>query len=94
MRTETITRILDGVAGVRRDGAAWLIPEEVEVSVFIALPAEVLNVPRISRVEAVGDLIILDTFKGERFHFAAENLAGVKSAASEKRTANRGAGFR
>jgi hypothetical protein len=94
MKIELITRVLDGIPGVRRDGAVHLIPDEVEVSVFIGLPSEVLTVPRVARAELHADLLSLETHKGERFHFAVEDVAGLKSSAPEKQSGGRGAGFR
>src|SRR6516165_3393369 len=51
MKLDLVTRVLDGVPGVRKEGAAYLIPDDLEVSVFIGLPSEVLTVPRCARVE-------------------------------------------
>jgi hypothetical protein len=94
MKIELITRVLDGIAGVRKEGHAHLIPDDVEVSLFIALPSEVLTVPRVKRAELQADLLVLDTHKGDRFHFAVEDVAGVKSGTPEKQAGGRGAGFR
>jgi hypothetical protein len=94
MKIEHIQRILDGVAGIRKDGAAWLVPEDVDVTVFIGLPSEVMGVPRVARAEAAGELLVLETHKGERYYFAIADVAGVKHGPGEKRSAGRGAGFR
>lgn len=93
MKVELIHRILDGVSGAKKDGGAWVIPEEVDVSVFIGLPSEVMAVPRVARAEATADLLTVETHKGERYYFAVEDVAGVKCGAPEKRSSGRGAGF-
>ena len=94
MKIEMVQRILDTTSGVRKDGGAYLIPEEVEVAVFIGLPSEVLTVPRCARLEPAGELLVIDTHKGERFSFALTDVAGLKSAGQERRPGGRSAGFR
>ena len=94
MKIEQIARVLDGVKSVKKEGAAWVIPDDVELSVFIALPSEVLAVPRCSRIDSNGDVLSLETHKGERFWFPIDVVAGLKSAVAETRAAGRGAGFR
>lgn len=94
MKIEQIARILDVVPGVTKDGANWVIPDEIELSVFVGLPSEVLTVPRCARVEGSPDLVGVETHKGDRFWFAVADVVGVKSSAPEHRSAGRGAGFR
>ena len=40
-------KILDGAQGVKKDGAAYLINEELDATAFIALGAEVLQVAKL-----------------------------------------------
>jgi hypothetical protein len=95
MKIELLTRILDGVAGLRREGPAWLVPDDMELAVFIGLPGETLIVPRLSRIEPAAELLTVDTHKGERLFFALDAVAGVRSSAAEKHASGRGgAGFR
>jgi hypothetical protein len=94
MKLEMIQRILDTTAGLRKDGAAYLVPDEIELAVFIGLPSEVLTVPRCARLEPSGELLTIDTHKSERFTFAVADVAGFKSTGQEKRAAGRSAGFR
>jgi hypothetical protein len=94
-KLELITRILDGVPGVRKDGAAWLLPEHPEVSIYVALPAEVLTLPRVARVTATADIAVIETHKGESFLFATDVIAGAKFGSSDGKPAGaRSAGFR
>ncbi len=95
MKIEQITRILDGVPTLRKDGAAYLVPDEVDVAVFISLPAEVLTVARLSRIEPSAEVLAVETHKGERYFFATQDVAGFRAGAGEKQHSGRGgAGFR
>ena len=93
-KLELITRILDGVPGVRKEGGAWLLAEHPEVSIYIGMPSEVLTVPRVARVTSGADLTTIETHKGEVFLFATDLIAGAKFAAGEGRAARTSAGFR
>lgn len=94
MKIELLQKILDGTPGVRKDGAAYLVPEEIEVAVFVGLPSEVLTVPRCARIEVQPELLLLETHKNERYAFALSDIAGVKASGQAKSPANRSAGFR
>lgn len=94
MRLDWITRALDGLPGLRRDGSDYLVPEEIDLSIFISLPAEVLTVARIARLVVSAEILIVDTHKRERFCFALDSVAGLKSQTSERAAGNRSAGFR
>jgi len=91
MKLELITRVFEGISGARKDGGAWLFPEEVEVSLYVSLPAEVLTLPKVSRVLPTAELLTVETHRGERFYFAPEDLSGVKVGSTRER--DRGAGF-
>lgn len=93
MTHELLTRVLDGIPALRKDGAAYLVPDDLELAVFVALPSEVLSVPRLARLEPTAELLIAETHKGERYFFATKDVAGVKIGAPEKRSTG-GAGFR
>jgi len=88
-----IGKVLDGLPGVKKDGAAWHVSEEQDLTAFIALGVEVLQVQRISRVELSDSEIALTTHKGERFFFPPENLVGLRTGVEQK-TARSSAGFR
>ena len=87
-----VGKILDGAQGVKKDGNTYNIPEEVDTTLFVALGQEVLQLPRVSRVDAGADSVRITTHKGETFFFPAENLVGVKLGAPEK-AHKPGAGF-
>ena len=86
-----VGKILDGAPGVKKDGSSYNIPEEVDATLFVALGQEVLQLPRVSRVE-LGETVRIGNHKGETFFFPGENLVGVKLGAPE-RSQKHGAGF-
>ncbi|HEY7956751.1 MAG TPA: hypothetical protein VII38_15715 [Polyangia bacterium] len=77
-------KILEGVSDVKKDGAAYLLPEELDANVFVALGQEVLQVARLSRVEPGGDVVVLVTQKGERFYFPPEQIIGIRFGAPQR----------
>ena len=79
-----LNKILDSAPGVKKDGGAYHIPEEVDAAVFVALGQEVLQVPRVSKVDFGSEAVRLQTHKGETFFFPPENVMGVKLGAPEK----------
>jgi hypothetical protein len=87
-----VGKILDGAPGIKKDGNTYNFPEEVEATLFVALGQEVLNLPRVSRVEVGGEAVRIGTHKGESFWFPQENVVGIKLGPSEK-AHKPGAGF-
>jgi len=87
-----LTKILDSTSGVKKDGASYLIPEELDVNVFIALGQEILQIPRLQRVEG-GDVLVLITHKNERFYFPPDQVVGLRIGGPEAKARNSGAGF-
>jgi len=93
MRFEQIEHILDSVPSVRKEGAAYIFPEDCELSLFVALPSEVLAVARVSHFERNGDMATADTHQSDRYYIPVDSIAIVKVTAA-KRSKDRGAGFR
>jgi hypothetical protein len=87
-----VGKILDGAPGVKKDGTTYNIPEEVDATLFVALGQEVLQLPRVGKVDVGADAVRLTTHKGETFFFPPDHVVGVKLGAPEK-TAKHGAGF-
>jgi hypothetical protein len=88
-----IGKVLDSTAGVKKDGAAWLIPEELDTTVFIALGHEVLQIPRLQRVELGADIMSFVTHKSERFYFPPDQVVGLRVASPESKSGRSSAGF-
>jgi hypothetical protein len=87
-----IAKILESVPGVKRDGTALLVPEELDATAFVSLGQEVLQIPKVQRVELSTEISIA-THRGERFFFPIENVVGLKLGKQETKNSH-GAGFR
>jgi hypothetical protein len=94
MKADHLTEIFVKQLGARKDGAALLVPDSAEASVFVALEGETLAIVRISRIESVDTMITIDTAKGERFIVAAEDIRAVKIDRSETSRKGGSAGFK
>src|SRR4051812_40155177 len=88
-----LAKVLDGAPGVKKDGAAYVVPEELDANVFIALGQEVLQIPRLARVGVGGDKLTLTTHKGERFFTPHDQVAGLRIGGPEAKAGRSGAGF-
>src|SRR5688572_8454776 len=101
MKLETLTEILEKQAGARKEGTSWLLASEVEVTLFIALEGETLQVTRVSRLDVPekllhdpGVFIIADSNRGERFAVALEDIRAVKiDRTNDAKGRDRSAGF-
>ena len=87
-------KILETLPGVKREGTAFLLPEELDTAVFVSLGQEVLQVPRVARVELGTDVVLFVTHKGERFYFPPEQVMGLKFGGPDAKMARLNAGFR
>lgn len=70
--------ILTKTLGARKDGAAYLIPQDVEATLFVALPGETLVVTRINRIELGDGMVFAETSRGEHFAVQAEDVRAIK----------------
>jgi hypothetical protein len=87
-----VGKVLDSAPGVKKDGNTYNIPEEVDATVFVALGQEVMQLPRVAKVDLGAEVVRLATHKGETFYFPPEHVVGLKIAAPEK-GAKHSAGF-
>jgi hypothetical protein len=88
-----IEKILSSAPLVKKDGNAFVFPEELDANVYIALGQEALQINRMSRLELSNEVAI-QTHKGERFFFAADQVVGFRFGATENaRHKPGGAGF-
>jgi hypothetical protein len=93
MKIEQLVDIFVKQIGARKDGAAYLVPDPIEATVFVSLASEVLQIPRIARLETADGLVFLDTHKGDRFIVVAETVSIVKIDRSEANKTRTTAGF-
>ena len=87
-----IDKILQSAPQVKKDGNAYVVPEEVDATAYVALGQEVLQIPRIMRVE-LSSKAVFTTHKGERFFFGADQIVGFRFGGPEARNKHAGAGF-
>jgi hypothetical protein len=87
-----IDKILQSAPQVKKDGNAYVIPEEVDATAYVALGQEVLQIPRVMRVELSSEAVFV-THKGERFYFSTDQVVGFRFGAPEARNKQTGAGF-
>jgi hypothetical protein len=88
-----IGKILEKSPGVKREGDAFVLPEELDANAYVTIGQEVLQIPRLQRVELTGDLVTLTTHKNERFYFALEQMAGLRLGGDNKSAGRPSAGF-
>ena len=92
MKTEQIQKVLDGEAGVKGESKGqYLVGDEVELTVLLDMGQEPLSVARVRRLTLQGDLVTLETHKGERVYTSA-TVRALKFAATDNNK-NRGTGF-
>jgi hypothetical protein len=88
-----LEKVLATLPGARAEGNAFLLSEEQDVTLYISLGDEVLQIARASRVELTTEMTTVITHKGERFFVPPERVVALKSGAQTKAVAA-GAGFR
>jgi hypothetical protein len=88
-----IGKVLESAPGVKKDGTAWLLPEELDANAYVALGVEVLQIPRLSRVDITGDVVTLLTSKNERFYFPPEQIVGLRLGGTDAHRGRSLAGF-
>jgi hypothetical protein len=93
MKIEQLVDVFVKQVGARKDGPAYLVPDSIEATVFVSLASEVLQIPRVARLEAADGLVFLDTHKGDRFVVVAEHVSVVKIDRADGSKARGTAGF-
>jgi hypothetical protein len=87
-----IDKILSGAPSVKKDGNAYVIPEETDATAYISLGQEVLQIPRIMKVELSSE-VVFQTHKGERFYFGADQVVGFRFGSADPKNRHAGPGF-
>ncbi len=88
-----LEKVLSEVPGARNDGGSYLLGEEQDVTLYVSLGDEVLQIARVSRIELKAEMAVVLTHKGERFFIPPERVVALKTGAQTKTVAS-GAGFR
>lgn len=94
MKTELLEKILRTERNIQKPSAGvFLFGDEWEVTMIFDLGHETLTIPRTRQITIQPELLIVDTFKGERFYVGPDApLRGIKFAETEAGK-KRGAGF-
>ena len=90
MTREIIMQILES-EGAKGGTNGFSIRDDREATCFVSAPGELLQIPRLVKIDLKEKFVSLQTNKDERFLFAYEDVLGFKIAAA--RTGERSAGF-
>jgi hypothetical protein len=90
MTREIIVQILEA-EGAKGGANGFSIREDREATCFVSAPGDLLQIPRIVKVDLKEKFLSLQTSKDERYLFAYEDILGFKMAAPS--TKDRAAGF-
>ncbi len=93
MKMDQLTELLVKQAQARKDNGTFVLPADTEVTLFVALAGETLQVPRVTRAEVADPFVCLDTARGDRFVVAPEDVRALKLDRSEATRRERSAGF-
>jgi hypothetical protein len=80
MTREIITQILE-TEGAKSSGSVFAIREDREATCFVSAPGDVLQIPRVVKIDLRDKFLSLHTVKDERFLFAYEDVLGFRLAA-------------
>ena len=78
MKLELLSEIVNGIPGVKKDGAAALIPDDNDFALYVGLAAEVLTIARLAKITLGAEVISLETHKGEKYFFAPQDVVGAR----------------
>jgi hypothetical protein len=94
MTLEHLTQVLTKHFNARKEGSAYLVPADADVSLLVALEGETLTVQRVARLDVSADpLLLAETHKGECYAFMADAVLAAKTDKSDQARRERGAGF-
>lgn len=88
-----LEKVLGDLPGVKKDGNAFLLAEEMDISLYATLGQENLQISRVSRVDLTPEIATVLTHKGEKYFLPPEHFVLLKAGAPAK-TSLGGAGFR
>lgn len=92
MKNEQVQKVLEGEAGVKAESkGTYVVADEVELTVLLDMGQEPLSVARVRKLTLAGDLVTIETAKGDRVHTSAQ-IKALKISQSDS-SKLRGAGF-
>ena len=90
MTREIIVQILE-TEGAKGSANGFSIRDDREATCFVSSPGELLQIPRVVKIDLKEKFVSLQTAKEERFLFAYEDVLGFKLTAPSSK--DRTAGF-
>ncbi len=90
MTRDIIVQILES-EGAKGSASGFVIRDEREATCFVSAPGDLMQIPRVVKIDLKEKFISLTTAKDERFLFAYEEVLGFKLTASSPK--DRLAGF-
>ena len=90
MTREIIVQILES-EGAKGGANGFSIRDDREATCFVSAPGDLLQIPRVVKIDLKEKFVSLQTAKDERFLFAYEDVLGFKLTASSPK--DRLAGF-
>lgn len=92
MKTEMLQQVLEGEGGVRAESkGVYVVSDEVDLTLLLDMGHEPMSVARVRRIQIKGDLLAIETHKGDRVYTAVA-VSGLKFGASDAGK-SRGTGF-
>ena len=93
MPLQPFLSILESNPAVKRDNQAYVVGEELDATLFVMLGKDVMQLPKLTRLERKDELVHLTTQKGERYFFAESEVVGLSFGSQSSKSKNAGAGF-
>ena len=93
MALQPFLSILETSSSVKRDNNSYVIAEELDVTLFVTLGKDVMQVPKLARLDRKDELVHLTTQKGDRFFFAEADVVGLSFGGQNGKSKSAGAGF-
>ena len=90
MTREIIVQILES-EGAKGGANGFSVREDREATCYVSTPGDLLQIPRIVKIDLKEKFLALQTNKDERFLFAYEDVLGFKLSAVANK--ERAAGF-
>ena len=90
MTRDIIVQILES-EGAKGGTNGFALREDREATAFVSAPGDLLQIPRVVKIDLKEKYVSLQTAKDERFLFAYEDVLGFKLTAAS--TKDRTAGF-
>lgn len=93
MKAKILWNVLESELGAKQNGAAWELPHGTRITVFLGANERLFPVPKVTRVVAKDDYLILDSDDGRVFTDMDEIVAvRADEEANAKRDARVGFG--